>query len=134
MKHQHQEKLLILCKFSFLGSIILLDNILDYVKPYINDRTGNEAFQKWFDLILPIDTAVIERNWTRVTELLNESLPFVRESALHVNNQQVSILLLHTSNECENLVNKLHVNRANFTDIYYFLARSSSNFNALLEF
>lgn len=111
-----------------------MDDILDYVKPYINDQTGNEAFQKWFDLLLPIDTALIERNLTGLTELFNESLPIVRELASHVKNQQIGVLLLHTSNECGNLVNKLHVNRANFTDIYHFLARTSFNFNVLLEF
>lgn len=111
-----------------------MDNILDYIKPYINDRIGNEAFHKWLDLLLPIDTALIEHNLTGVTGFLNESLPIVRELALHVKSQQVSVLLLHTSNECENLVNKLHLNHANLTDIYHFLARTSTNFYVLLEF
>lgn len=120
--------------FDLSESIILFDDILEYIKPYIHDPIGNVSFHKWFDLLFAIDEAFIERDLTKVTEYLNESLPILRELAFHVKDQQISVLLLHTSNECEDLIEKLYSKHANFKEIYLFLSQTASSFIGLLRY
>lgn len=117
----------------FSGSIILLDDIVEYIKPHINDEAGSSTFQKWLDMLLPVDVAFVESDLTGVTRFFNESIPIVRDLALHVKSQQFSVLLLHTSNEWDNLVSKLSSKRANFEEIYFSLFRSTTNFIDLSE-
>lgn len=120
-------------KIQFSGSVILLDDIVEYIKPHINNETGGATFQKWLDMLLPVDVAFVESDLAGVIKFFNESIPIVRDLALHVKNQQISVLLLHTSNEWDNLVSKLSSKRANFEEIYFSLFRSTTNFIDLSE-
>lgn len=122
-----------MCVIQFSGSIILLDDLMEFIKPHINDETGKAIFHKWFDMLLPVDIAFVEGNLTGVIRFFNESTPIARELALHVDNKEISELLLRTSNECEILIGKSNCKHANIEEIYFFLFRSVSNFNILSQ-
>lgn len=106
---------------------------MEFIKPHISDDGGKVIFHKWFDMLLPVDIAFAERNLPGVTRFFNESIPIVRELAAHVDNEQIGVLLLHTSNEYEHLIVKLNSSIASFEEVYFFLFRSTTNFLALSE-
>lgn len=99
----------------------------------INSRIVDESFKKLFDLVLPFDIAFNERNLPELTKHLNETMPILRDIALHIKNREISLVLLNTSNECESLINKLQLKRANFDDISVFISRAAANFASLLQ-
>lgn len=101
---------------------------MEYIKPEINDDPGRSVLLKWLDMILPVDIALAESDLAGVIKFFKESSPILKDLASHANNQQISVLLLHTSNEWDNLVSKLSSNRASFEEIYFSLFRSTTNF------
>lgn len=104
---------------------------MEYIKPHISDETGTAIFHKWFDMLLPVDLALVDGNLTSVTRFFDESLPIARELASHVDDEQITVILLHASNECEILIQKLNWKNATIEDVYFFLFRTVSNFIAL---
>lgn len=101
---------------------------MEYIKPEISDDSGRSVLLKWLDTLLPVDVALAESDLAGVTKFFKESSPILKDLALHVGNEQISVLLLHTSNEWNNLAIKLSSNRASFEEVYFSLFRSTTNF------